>query len=66
MIVVHSENCSGCMRCMLVCSYTYTKKFSFSASRIKIREYMAEFTEDCNECGKCVEQCFYGALEMVK
>lgn len=54
------------MRCMLVCSYTYTKKFSFSASRIKIREYRAEFTEDCNECGKCVEQCFYGALEMVK
>ena len=54
------------MRCMLVCSYTYTKKFSLSASRIKIvlPEYRAEFSEDCNNCGKCAEQCFYGALEV--
>lgn len=66
MIAVHPENCTGCMRCMLACSYTHTKKFSFSASRIKIIGYRAEFSKDCNECGKCVEQCFYGALEMVK
>ena len=67
-IVSHPEKCTGCMRCMLACSYTYTKKFSPSAARIKIKlpEYRIEFTNDCNNCGKCVEHCFYGALEVEK
>ena len=65
-IVSHSEKCTGCMRCMLICSYTYTRKFSLSDARIKIKlpEYRIEFTSDCNNCGKCVEHCFYGAIEV--
>jgi len=57
MIVVHPENCTGCM---LVCSYTYTKKFSFSASRIKIREYMASSLKIVMNVGSVLSSAFMG------
>jgi len=59
-------NCAGCLRCELACSDTYTKSFNPSAARIRVvmsgEDCRIDFTEECIECGICVDQCFYGAL----
>lgn len=68
-IEVYPENCAGCLRCQLACSYIYTKAFNPAWARIKVdlstAEYTVSFTEECNDCGQCVDHCFYGALAKV-
>jgi formate hydrogenlyase subunit 6/NADH:ubiquinone oxidoreductase subunit I len=70
MLSVHPENCAGCLRCQLICSYLYSKKFEVSSARLIVvarePEYRIEFTEDCNYCGKCAEHCFYGAIVRIE
>ncbi len=51
---------------MLICSYTFTRKFSLSSARIRVTDCDIKFLENCNSCGKCAEQCFYSALRVVK
>jgi len=69
-IDVATENCSGCSRCELACSYTYTKAFNPSRARIQVKMSGADcsvrFSEECIECGICVDQCLYGALSKTK
>jgi NAD-dependent dihydropyrimidine dehydrogenase PreA subunit len=64
------ENCAGCLRCELACSDTYTKAFNPSAARIQVKMSGADcdirFTEECIECGICVDHCLYGALSKTK
>ena len=66
-IETFSEKCAGCLRCQLACSELYTQAFNPSAARIRVEvfggDYAIHFTEDCNQCGICVEHCFYQALE---
>lgn len=68
-IVTHPESCAGCLRCQLVCSQVYTRVFNPSAAWIRIDlstdDYTISFTGECNDCGRCVDHCFYGALEKV-
>jgi len=65
-IEIAEENCTGCLRCQLGCSYLYTKSFNPSAARIQVTvsgvDCAISFADDCTECGICADQCFYGAL----
>ncbi len=65
-IITDQEKCTGCLSCQLICSYTYTGRFNPLRAyiRIDLRDSGGiSFTEDCTECGLCVEQCPYGALQ---
>jgi len=69
-IQVFTERCTGCLRCQLACSDLYTKAFNPSAARIRVIMSGADcsilFTEECTECGVCVDHCFHGALQKTK
>lgn len=66
-IDVAAERCTGCLRCQLACSDLYTKAFNPSSARIRVDllgvNCSIGFTEECNECGVCVDHCFYDALQ---
>jgi NAD-dependent dihydropyrimidine dehydrogenase PreA subunit len=66
-IQIATERCTGCRLCQLACSELYTRAFNPSAARIQVDVSGADcsirFTEECNECGVCVDYCFYGALQ---
>ncbi len=66
-IKVTAENCTGCLRCQLACSEVYGKVFNPATSRIRVERFefdsSIEFTEECNQCGICVEHCFYDVLQ---
>ncbi len=65
-IVTDPEKCAGCLSCQLICSYTHTGRFNPLCAYIRINlrdDYRIEFTEECTECGLCVEHCTYGALQ---
>jgi NAD-dependent dihydropyrimidine dehydrogenase PreA subunit len=66
-IEIIKENCTGCLCCQLICSYTYTGRFNPLRARLRVsvREgARIEFTDDCIKCGLCVEYCTYGALRI--
>ena len=69
-IQVSTERCTGCLRCQLACSDLYTKAFNPSTARLRVIISGADrsilFTEECNKCGVCVDQCFHGALQKMK
>ena len=62
-----TENCTGCLRCALACSELYTGSVNPVKAYIRVERapdvYTIRFEPDCNECGICVDSCFYGALE---
>ena len=67
-IKVHPEKCSGCLSCQLACSLAYNKAFNPLKARIIINwigdmEREISFTDNCNNCGICVQYCNFGALE---
>ncbi len=66
-IQVTTERCTGCLLCQLACSELYTRVFNPSAARIRVDvsgvDCSIRFTEECNDCGICVDYCFYGALQ---
>ncbi len=65
-LVIDTRKCSGCLRCALACSEIFTKTFNPALSRIIVKvsgvECKIEFTDACNDCGICIDHCFYGAL----
>jgi len=68
-MIVHPENCSGCLACQLVCSLLFTGAFNPLRARIKINwigdlDRYISFTDKCTNCGVCVKYCNYGALEL--
>lgn len=66
-IQIVPENCTGCLRCQLACSDLYTKTFNPAQARVRVEpsgvDFSISFTEECNDCGVCAEECFYGALQ---
>ncbi len=69
-IHVAAENCSGCLRCELGCSFAYARAFNPSTARIQVALSGADceirFAEECIKCGICVDQCLYSALSKTK
>ena len=63
-ILVDATKCAQCLLCQLMCSFTYTKTFNISESRIAIdiARRAIDFSEECNSCGTCAHYCAYGAL----
>ncbi len=69
-LLVKAENCSGCLRCSLACSFFNTgdSRFALTESKIVVTPnenetwFDVEIREDCMDCGMCVEHCDYGAL----
>ena len=66
-ITANPQNCTGCLRCQLACSEQHTKAFNPSAARIQVNvsgvDCIIHFTNECNECAICVDNCFYDALQ---
>lgn len=58
--------CAGCRRCQLACSWLHEKSFAPSRARIRIEvdgpNCSITFAEECDGCGVCADECFYGAL----
>ena len=66
MIHISTDNCTGCLRCQLACSELHTEAFNPAKAYIQVKlsgvDCSIRFTEECDECGICVDNCFYGAL----
>ena len=69
-IQISLERCTGCLRCALACSDLYSGSFNPSVSRIQVivsdADWSIDLGEDCNECGICVDHCFYGAMQKAR
>jgi len=66
---IAAENCSGCRRCQLTCSMLYNDVFNPALAYIEVLQttangisYKVSRTEDCTECGSCVDACAFGCL----
>ncbi len=66
-IQVIADNCPGCLRCALACSDTYTRAFNAPVAYIRVDisdiACSIHFTDDCNACGICADNCLYDALQ---
>ena len=69
-ILVDPEQCSGCLRCALACSFFTSPERTFSLSQSKITvvpgweqgQFEIRLSEECTGCGICVKYCEFGAL----
>lgn len=64
-LIALSEFCTGCQRCVIACSYTHTKTFTPSKSRIWITRMRrkVDYITICNQCGICINSCPFNALK---
>lgn len=69
-IQINTQNCTGCLRCQLACSFQNTGRFNPSAAYLTVQvrgpECEIVFTEECLDCGVCADSCFYEALVKVE
>lgn len=61
-IKINAETCAGCRQCEMVCSFTHTKEFSPSNSRIVVHKddrNGLDYPVLCHQCAQCppVEVC---------
>jgi len=69
--VIAEEYCAGCQRCQLTCSFVNEGIFNPALANIEVLQttdngisYKVSRTEDCVECGNCVDACVFGCLAM--
>ncbi len=68
LIEVHPDNCTGCERCGMVCSFHLEQESSITKSRIKVLHDTDRFAWDwpllCIQCAEapCIESCSVGSL----
>lgn len=68
--VANEKNCSGCYLCALACSFFTAGEHSFNPAEAMIKisrkngsnTFSVVLRDDCIECGKCVDYCFYDVL----
>ncbi len=72
-VICDASKCSGCMTCMLRCSFRGDGAFNLATSRIQVKrlvnnpnEFEITFNDECDTCGICVRYCPYGALTRQK
>ena len=70
-VIIHAENCAGCLSCQLICSLTYQKEFNPLKAFLHVRylgragnDNLVYFSDECNECGLCAEYCHFNALTL--
>lgn len=68
-IKIDEERCTGCIICVLWCSYTHCKIFDPSRANLKIEDRYGLtpkiiFLDSCTNCGQCANHCLYGALKI--
>jgi Fe-S-cluster-containing dehydrogenase component len=66
-VLIDLDRCTGCLNCQMICSFTFHEIFNPDLAHIEIGrglgdEKSAAFTDECTQCGTCVEYCIYGAL----
>lgn len=66
---VNKEKCTGCLSCVLACSFSHFKYFDMSKSRVSVSgtHDLAEFEPSvCIQCEEryCVKSCPTGALSV--
>ena len=68
LIEVYPENCTGCERCGMACSFHFERESSITKSRIRVLHDKDKFAWDlpilCIQCAEapCIENCPVGAL----
>ena len=69
-ISIAPDNCSGCLRCALACSFFTSPKREFNLSQSKITVvpdweqglFHIALSEECTGCGICIDYCEFGVL----
>ena len=69
-IIINEKECTECLTCQLMCSFTYTGSFNLEKARISIEPLIEgemsrkiSFTDECvARCHLCSNYCIYGAL----
>ncbi len=69
-ISIAAENCSGCLRCALACSFFTSPERAFNPSKSSIQvipgledgQFEVVLTEGCTHCGICVDYCEFDVL----
>ncbi|MDY6880623.1 MAG: 4Fe-4S dicluster domain-containing protein [Thermodesulfobacteriota bacterium] len=66
---IAEEHCTGCRRCQLTCSMLFHDMFNPALAYIEVLQTTANGisfnvsrTDDCTECGSCIEACAFGCL----
>ena len=71
-VSIISDRCSGCLLCMLACSFLTTGRFSLSGAKLQVSlvegtsGYMVGFLSDCTQCGLCADYCAYDVLKKLE
>ena len=70
-IIVDGSKCSGCLNCVLRCSFRFEKVFNPVRAKMNVvdtfdRANAISFSEECDGCGICARYCPYDALKMAK
>lgn len=66
--ISNMEECAGCLLCMMACSFYNTGSFGLADAKIQVdrihkqNRYRITVSDDCLECGSCVEYCHFGIL----